>query len=149
MNTPSGSERAVCVRCGGDRVRYDAICPACGHRPDGEGLLVAWLLSTEHVSVDALGLVQQRIRNGERIRPSGRMLDKARRALGAHFETDRGLSAGQSLLLLSAVLLLTPLVGWVLGAWWWNDRPRAAVQAFAFAVPSTVLFTVGVWWLRS
>ena len=33
------SSRAVCVRCGGERADFDQICPSCGHRPEGEGLL--------------------------------------------------------------------------------------------------------------
>ena len=145
MNT----RRAVCVRCGADRATHDQICPTCGHRPEEEGLLVAWLLSSANLDDEALDQVQARIRAGESIRPSGRMLDKARRALGAHFDTDRGLSSRERWALLATVLFVTPLVGWVLGAWWWNERPRAAIQALALAIPATVLTTAAVWWISA
>lgn len=141
--------RAVCARCGGMRDGYDRICPACGHRPDGEGLLVAWLLSSENLSDEELALVQTRIRSGEWVRPSGRMLDRARRALGTHVTTDPGLTSRQLFALLATVVLATPLVGWVLGAWWWRDRPRTARQAIWVAAPATVVFTVAVWWAGS
>jgi hypothetical protein len=131
------------------RTAYDQICPSCGHRPEGEGLLVAWLLSSDHLDDTGLDEVQKRVRSGEWIRPSGRLLDRARRALGAHFDTDRGLTSRERLALLATVFLVTPLVGWVLGAWWWNDRPRAAMQALALAVPATVLTTAAVIWLSA
>ncbi len=140
--------KAVCVKCGGERSGFDQICPACGYRPDSEGLLVAWLLSAESLSDDELKQVQLRIRKGESIRPSARMLDKARRALGNHFSTDLGLTVVQRLGLLATSLLLTPMVGWVIALWYWNERPRAALQALALSLPATVLFTGIVLYLR-
>lgn len=133
--------RAVCVRCGAERGHYEQICPECGHRPEGDGLLVAWLLSAANLGDDALAQVRQRIKGGEVIRPSAKMLDKARRALGQHLSTDRGLSTGERLGLLATNLVLTPLVGWVLTIWWWGSRPRAALQALALTLPVSVLFT--------
>ena len=133
--------KAVCVRCGGERARHDQVCPSCGHRPEGEGLLVAWLLSTESLSEPELDRVRDRIRAGESIRPTGRMLDQARKALGAHFSTDAGLDSRERLQLLFASLVLTPLPAYVLAIWWWNERPRAARQALALAVPTSVLST--------
>jgi len=138
--------RALCVKCGGERTRFDQICPACGHRPDGEGLLVAWLLSDNHLTDKQLAQTQARLRKGESIRPSAKMLDKARRALGQHFTTDEGLDNRQRMGLLATSLFLTPLVGWVLFAWWWESKPRAALQALALSLPATVLFTGGVLW---
>ena len=138
--------RAVCVKCGSERARFDQICPSCGHRPDGEGMLVAWLLSSENLGDAELTGVAERIRHGEAIRPSGRMLDKARRALGQHFSTDEGLSNPQRIGLLATSLFLTPLVGWVLFAWWWSNRPRAALQALALSLPASVLFAGIVLW---
>lgn len=140
--------RAVCVRCGGERERWDAICPACGHRPDEEGGLVAWLLSTENLTEPELAEIRKRILAGEVIRPSGKMLDKARRALGQHFTTDLGLTSGERLGILAISLGLTPLVGWVCFAWWWNVRPRASMQALALSLPATVAFTLLVLYLR-
>jgi hypothetical protein len=138
--------RALCVKCGGERTRFDQICPACGHRPDGEGLLIAWLLSDHHLDDKQLAQTQARLRKGESIRPSAKMLDKARRALGQHFTTDEGLDTRQRLGLLATSLLLTPLVGWVLFVWWWSSKPRAAWQALALSLPATVIFTGGVLW---
>lgn len=143
------SARAVCVRCGGVRPSFDAICPSCGHRPDGEGLLIAWLLSEHNLDGPGLEKVQLRIKEGEVIRPSARMLDKARRALGAHFSTDAGMTTAEHLQLLAVNLLLTPLVGWVLFVWWRAERPRASLQALRLTLPVSVLFTVLVLYLVS
>lgn len=138
--------RAVCVRCGADRVDYAAICPACGHRPVGDGLLVAWLLSTEHLDADELDLVAQRIRDGERIRPSDKQLKVARKALGRAFATDPGLTVVQRIGLLACSLILTPLPAWFCFFWWINQRPRAAWQSLALAVPGSVIyFGLGVY----
>lgn len=136
--------RGICVRCGAERSHYEQICPECGHRPEGDGLLVAWLLSGENLDQDALTSVQNRIRSGEAIRPSANMLEKARRALGQHLATDRGMPTRDRLLLLATNLVLTPLVGWVLLVWWRNTRPRAALQALALTLPVSVLFVAMV-----
>jgi len=138
--------RALCVKCGGERARFDQICPSCGHRPEGEGLLVAWLLSDANLSDEKLTRTRARIRAGEAIRPSAKMLDKARRALGQHFSTDDGLTTAQRVGLLATSILATPMVGWVLFAWWWNQRPRAALQSLALSLPATVVFTGVVLW---
>jgi len=138
--------RAICVKCGGERSRFDQICPSCGHRPDGEAMLIAWLLSDQNLDDEGLTQVAARVRRGESIRPSAAMLKKARRALGQHFSTDEGLTNGQRVTLLMTSLFLTPLVGWVLFVWWWSTRPRAALQALALSLPVTVLFTGGVLW---
>jgi hypothetical protein len=137
--------RAVCVRCGGERSRWDAVCPACGHRPDGEGLLVAWLLSSENLGAAELDGTRERIRAGHPIRPTARMLELARKATGRHFATDLGLPTRDRLALLAASLLLTPLPGFVLAAWWWNERPRAARQALALSLPAALVTTS--WWV--
>ena len=142
------SERAVCVRCGGFRANYRLICPHCGHRADGEGLLIAWLLSSEHLGDEQLEQAAERVRGGESIRPSERMLERARRALGTHFSSDPGLDTGQRIALLFTSLLLTPLVGWVLWFWWRRSRPRAAIQALGLSLPATAIFTALVLWLR-
>jgi hypothetical protein len=137
----------VCVRCGTFRTEYRQICPSCGHRPEGEGLLVAWLLSEEHLPAADVDAVAARVRSGEVIRPSEKMLDRARHALGAHVTSDPGLSTGQRLMLLATSLLITPLVGWVLWYWWRKERPRAALQALGLSLPASVAMTVLVlWW---
>jgi hypothetical protein len=123
------------------------VCPGCGHRPDGDGLLVAWLLSTENLAEAELARTRDRIRAGETIRPTDRMLELARKATGRHFATDAGLSGRDRGLILATSLALTPLPGLVLAAWWWNERPRAARQALALALPSALL-TASAWvWL--
>lgn len=132
---------AICIKCGGTRARYDQICPSCGLRPEGESLLVAWLLSSENLSSEELSAAAERVRTGESIRPSRRMIDRARKALGKHFMSDPGLTTKQRVALLATSLFLTPLPGWVLGLWWRNQRPRAAIQALALSAPATVLFT--------
>lgn len=137
---------AVCVRCGGFRADYREICPHCGHRPEGEGLLVAWLLSAEHLRQDQLEATSERVRSGESIRPSQRMIDRARRALGTHFASDPGLTGWQRIGLLATSILLTPLVGWTLFLWWRRSRPRAAIQALGLSLPATAVFTaLGLW----
>lgn len=137
---------AICVRCGGRKSAFDQICPACGHRPGGEGLLVAWLLSSAHLDEAGLERASERIRAGESIRPSARMLDKARRALRAHLSTDPGLGARGVLGLFAANVVVTPLIGWTLALWWREERPRAALQAVAVSLPCTVLFTAVAFW---
>lgn len=138
--------RAVCVRCGSLRADYRQICPHCGHRPEAEGLLVSWLLSDENLDEAQLEAASRRVRGGESIRPSERMLERARRALGTHFTSDPGLSVGERFALLATSVLLTPLVGWVLWFWWRGRKPRAALQALALSLPATAFFTVlGIW----
>lgn len=141
--------RAICLRCGGPKAAYDAICPACGHVPEGEGLLVAWLLSDAHLDAAGLDAAAARVRSGEGIRPSDKLLDRARRALGRHATQDPGLTGGQRAALFATSLALTPLVG-LTAAWWWREaRPRAAAQALAMSLPvSVALFGAVAWaWL--
>lgn len=136
--------RAVCVRCGVEKDHYTQVCASCGNRPDGDGLLVAWIASEENLDNAALQALSRRIGNGEALRPSKKMLQKARRALGREISTDVGLSVAQRVALLGCSLLLTPLVGWTCFFWWRSDRPRAAWQALALSLPPSVLFT-GIW----
>ena len=138
---------AVCVRCGQIRSDFRLICPSCGHRAEGEGLLIAWLLSDAHLPHEQLPSVAARVRAGESIRPSERMLNLARQRLGMDFQTDPGMSAKERMFLLATSLLVTPLVGWTLGWWWRTERPRASSQALALSIPATLMFTVGVVWL--
>jgi hypothetical protein len=138
--------RSVCLRCGGPKAAYDAICASCGHVPEGEGLLVAWLLSEAHLDGAGLEAAAARVRAGEVIRPSEKMLDRARRALGRHAAEDAGLDVGARATLLATSLLLTPLVG-LTAAWWWREtRPRAAAQALAMSAPVSVAMLVAVAW---
>jgi hypothetical protein len=138
--------RAVCARCGASRPDFRTTCPSCGHRPVDEGLLVAWLLSSEHLGDEALDAAAERIREGQGIRPSERQLQKARRALGRSFASDPGLSLPLRLGLLATSLILTPLPAWICFAWWLRSRPRAAWQSFGLALPGTLLYAaIGTW----
>ncbi|MFT7517923.1 MAG: hypothetical protein ACI9MC_000047 [Kiritimatiellia bacterium] len=140
--------RAVCVRCGHSRPEYTQICPSCGHRPVDDGLVVAWLLSSGNLSADQLDVAAARVISGEVIRPSDRQIAKARKALGRAFATDPGLGVPMSLLLLATGVVLTPLPAWICFAWWLNSRPRAAWQAFAAAVPVSLIYlSLGLYWL--
>ncbi|NCG20011.1 MAG: hypothetical protein GWP91_13470 [Rhodobacterales bacterium] len=134
--------KVVCSRCGGSRETIQAVCPSCGHAAQGEGLLVAWLLSAENLTEEQLEAVAERIKGGQPLRPSPAQLQKARAALGLAFSSDPGLTIQERLYLLAGSLFLTPLPGWV--AWWsWREsRPRASWQALALTAPATVLFTV-------
>lgn len=136
--------RAICLRCGAAKAAPEGICPACGHRPEGEGLLVAWLLSDAHLPPERLEAAAVRIREGQSVRPSAAMLDKARRALGLHAHADPGLSRRQRLGLLASSLLFTALPGVVLWAWWRQDRPRSARQALWLSLPAGAITTAAV-----
>ena len=118
------------------------VCARCGHRPIDDGLLVAWLLSAEHLSEDQFQSVAARIREGETIRPSRKQLQQARKALGRSFSSDPGLSGTQRLLLLGLSFALTPLPAWVCFFWWFTARPRAAWQSLSIAIPASVVFTI-------
>lgn len=134
--------KAACQRCGAAREAFDDICPSCGHRPAGEGLLVAWLLSTHNLDPGQLEAAAKRIADGTPLRPTKNQLDRARRALGRDFTTDPGLSMGELLGLFATSLVATPLVGWV-AWWWWRDtRPRAALQSLALSAPVTLVATI-------
>jgi len=128
------SGAAICARCGDYKARYDQVCPGCGHRPAGDGLLVAWLLSEHHVPAGQLPALAERVRRGEAIRPSDRVLDLARSALHRNLSTDEGLGRTRVLAFALVSLVLTPLPALVLAAWWRSERPRSALQALVIGV---------------
>lgn len=139
-------KRAICVRCGAAREDFRAICSACGHQPEEDGLLVAWLLSNEALSDVELDEAAKRIQAGAVLRPSDSQLARARRALGRIFSTDPGLKPWQQWLLLATSLILTPLPAWVCFVWWIQQRPRTAWQSFSAAVPGSVVYLAfGLW----
>ena len=138
---------AVCVRCGDLKPAYDKVCSGCGNQPVDEGLLVAWLLSSENLSPRELEAAAARVLRGEEIRPNAKLLRRARRALGRDLASDPGLTVLQRVGLLACSLVLTPLVGWTIWLWWRRDRPRAALQALALSLPPSVLFTAVWLWL--
>ncbi len=137
----STTERAVCWHCGTVRDGLAQPCPGCGAVPSGEGLWVAWLLSTRHLAADDLPKVAARIRAGERPRPTEALLERAREALGQSLRVDPGLTQGQRWACLATSLLLTPLPGLVAAAWWWRLRPVSARQALALSAPAAILTT--------
>jgi len=108
---------------------------------------VAWLLSTENLNEAQLQAAAERFKAGEDLRPSEKMLSRARRALGRAFSSDPGLTGPERLGLLAVTLVLTPLVAWICWFWWLQDRPRAAWQAFGLALPASLLFfSLGLAW---
>ncbi|MCA9571772.1 MAG: hypothetical protein KC656_28235 [Myxococcales bacterium] len=138
---------ALCVRCGFTKADYLSVCPDCGHRPEGDGVLVGWLLSSENLDEAQMVATAARIRSGEPIRPSRKMLAKARRALGRQVATDPGLGLREALALLGANVLFSPLVGWTCAAWWWSERPRASLQAVLLSAPASVAMTALWLWV--
>lgn len=132
--------KAVCLRCGSMKPTHESVCSGCGHRPEGEGLLVAWLLSDAHLDEAELARAGERLRAGEVVRPSDAMLEQARKALGRHATRDHGMEARERAILLSTSILLTPLVGLTLWLWWREDRPKSAIQAFWLSAPVSVIF---------
>lgn len=140
----SGGPAGICIKCGARKPAFDAVCSSCGHRPADEGLLVAWLLSDANLGERESQAAARRVAAGESIRPSDKMLRKARRALGRDLTSDPGLTAAQRVGLLACSLLLTPLVGWTCWLWLRRDRPRAALQSLALSLPPTVLLTA-IW----
>lgn len=137
---------AICLRCGSPKGAYDGVCPSCGHCPEGMGLQVAWLLSREHWPQEALLAAQARIRAGEPVAPSERLLEKARRALLATTATDPGLSGARLAAVIAGNALLTPFLGLVLWGSWRTTRPRAARQALLTALPWVLVdLAVGLW----
>ena len=133
--------RAVCSRCGSEKTAFDGVCVECGHRPEGEGMLVAWLLSEHHLPRGSLEAAGARIQKGDPPRPSNAQLSIARRHLGQSVVGDPGLSLNEALLLLAGNIAFSPLIGWVSAISWWKTRPRAAVQSAVLALPVSVLGT--------
>jgi len=134
--------KAVCTKCGAIHEHFDRICPTCGARPTGDGVLAAWLLSSNNLSDEEMERVSARIAAGEVIRPSERQLREARVQLGVHLTSDPGMTVQQRVALLFTSLLLTPLVGWALWVGWRRARPRAAMEALALSLPASALFFV-------
>jgi hypothetical protein len=132
---------AICLRCGAPKSGPQGVCAACGHNPQGEGQLVAWLLSDAHLSPPELLEAAARIQRGLSPRPSARMLDLARRTLGVHVDLDPGLSGTERVGLMLLGLAVSPAPGLAMAWTWWNSRPRAARQALGLSAPSSVIAT--------
>lgn len=137
---------AVCVACGATKDRPMGSCPACGHRPEGEDRLAAWLFSAHHLTQEELQDASERLVGGERLDPSPEMLAVARAALNPVPEArdplardpDERLSPRWIALLLACNVVFTPLFGFT--AWWsWRShRPQAARQALHLTWPVAV-----------
>ena len=139
--------RCVCIRCGRIRIGLRTLCPACGGGVDEDSLEFAWLLSSHHLSEDDLSAASARIQSGDAIRPSPEMRLKARRAMRRTFQDDQGFAAKELALLCVVGLVATPLPGWLLGYWWRQSRPRAAVQALFISASCTLLYAGTVVWV--
>ncbi|MCB9742903.1 MAG: hypothetical protein H6741_05330 [Alphaproteobacteria bacterium] len=153
--------RGICIRCASYKDRALGSCPACGHRPEGEERVLAWLFSRNFLDEDELEEAAARLARRERPRPPARLQELARRALypgqggeaGARgirpvgadaVPHDRGLSGEQQVLLGAASVLLTPLLGFV---YWWSlrqRRPVSARQALWVTLPVALVMSV-IW----
>jgi hypothetical protein len=137
---------AVCLRCGTTKSAFDRVCSRCGHAPEGDGLLTAWLLSDQWLSEPELGQAAARIARGEAPRPSARLLDQARRELGQHLTQDPGLGPWRRLMLLLLGVFVTPAVGLAIAWTWWMRYPRAAREALWVSLPTSVVLTALFLW---
>ncbi|MCB9765290.1 MAG: hypothetical protein H6739_36285 [Alphaproteobacteria bacterium] len=151
--------RGICIRCASYKDRALGSCPACGHRPEGDERLVAWLFSRHFLDEEELEQAAARLASGEEVKPPPELLDRARRALypaegsaadglqpvGAGvLGRDTGLTGEQQVLLGLANVVLTPLLGFV---YWWSlrrVRPVASRQALQVTLP--VALVMGVIW---
>lgn len=148
-------ERGICVRCASFKDRALGSCPACGHRPEGEERLLAWLFSRNFLDADELEEAATRLSAGEEVRPTPQLIRLARAALypasaqaglpPTRLGREQPLSGEQQVLLGFANVLLTPLFGFVL---WWGfrqTRPVAARQTLRITAP--VALVLGALWL--
>lgn len=139
------------MRCGAFKDRAMGSCPACGHRPEGDDRLVAWLLSRQHLDEVELARAAARVAQGEPLQPSAQMLAEARRALfpaaadGEDGDVDAPLTVEQQVALGVGNLLLTPLLGWTTWALLRRSRPTAARQALVVTLPVAAALTAA--WL--
>lgn len=131
---------AICLKCGQSKSDFDVICPHCGHRPFGDGLLMAWLVSSHHLSPAQLEAAAQRIRSGKDLNPSEALLETARQALGRAASQDPGLPTAQRLALLLTSVIFTPWPGLVLWFWWRKERPKTAKQSLWLSLPAGLLW---------
>lgn len=113
-----------------------ASCAACGHRPSGDERLLAYLLSSHHLSDEELDEAAGRIIGGDPIKPPPELLERARAHLGparmneeVPEDPDEELPVGKLVGIVAACLLLTPLFGLALWWSWRSDRPFMAKQA--------------------
>ena len=137
---------AICARCGSSKADFSSICSACGHRPTGRAVALAWLLSDHNLSQHDLAGAAERIRNQEPLNPNAAALRRARLALGWHVATDPGLSQATRALLAITSVLLTPAPGFMVAWHWWEERPRSAWQALSISLPIAALLTIFFAW---
>ena len=156
--------RGVCLRCGSFKDRAMGSCPACGHRPEGDERLHAWLVSRHHLSDDEMAAAAERIGAGEELRPPPELLDLAERNLYPAGRAvprpsapedpdplfiDQPLDGETQVLLGLGNVALSPLLGFVT---WWSlrdRRPRAAAQALTITAPTALIsltIWAAVWW---
>lgn len=139
------SGRAVCARCGHDKPAYDVVCGGCGDRPEGDALLVAWLLSREHLDDPDLDHAAARVRQGHPVRPSAAQLERARTALGTQPAGDAGLSVAAWIGVAAASVVVTSAPGWATWWWWRTERPRTARQVLAASLVGAAAFMAWAW----
>lgn len=129
-----------------------ASCAACGHRPTGEERLLAYLLSSHHLSDKELDEAAGRIIAGDPIDPPPELLERARAHLSpvasereVPRDPDEELPPWRLVGIVAVSLLLTPLFGLALWWSWREERPKMARQALYAALGTGALGAVA--WL--
>lgn len=140
---------AVCGQCGAFKDLPMQPCPACGHRPRGEERVLAYLLSSHHLTDEELEDASIRIVSGEKMDPPPELLERARSAISPTArelpeDPDEELPTSRLVGLVVVNVLFSPLVGLV--AWWsWRHRhPAQARQALQVTIPVAVIGTL-IW----
>lgn len=135
---------AVCGRCGAFKDLPMQPCPACGHRPRGEERVLAYLLSSHHLTDEELEDASIRIVSGEALDPPPELIERARSAISPTArelpeDPDEELPLSRVVGLIAANVVFSPLVGFV--AWWsWRHRhPAQARQALQATIPVAVI----------
>jgi hypothetical protein len=132
---------SICHRCGGKKAGAFLPCPGCQYTPKATDRTVAWLFSSEHLSVEELEEAAQRLRRGEQPDPSEGLLASAQakiKTIAQRQATDIRISPGPLVGIGLMSLVLTPLAGFAL---WWGyrtERPTAAGQVLRITWPITI-----------
>lgn len=146
---------AVCTRCGAAKDLPLARCGGCGASPAGDDAVLAVLASRRVLDAEGLAAAAARIRAGEPLRPSARLLDRAREILagrgpGPEAAPPPRLARREVALLVVGNVLLTPVLG--MAAWWrLRERPGPAARQALWATVPVVLLGAALWlylWAR-
>jgi hypothetical protein len=144
-----GRAAAICIRCGRGKDLPLARCAGCGLCPAGDDAVLSILASRRILDRKGLVAAAARIRAGERLAPSARMLDSARAILaGAATEVPRVREARLGRRALALLVLgnvaLTPMLG--IAAWWrFRGRPGPAARQVLWATLPVIVAGTATW----